>query len=174
MCWTAFFLSSPLPIIKACTIWSGNLVWYNAISWLWRLSFVWYDLVSAFWYDIYLGATTTTILSIRGVTIPIDLVSSATDSIRRCIVLFKSVPISTSDLKSEFLCQLSLLLCRTYRPPWTPHTPGISPTPLSPRITHIVIALVLWLSTWSRSSIIREPSILVAACQRRAERSTQT
>ena len=36
----------------------------------------------SFLYDINLGATTTTILSIRGVTIPIDLVSSATDSIR--------------------------------------------------------------------------------------------
>ena len=33
-------------------------------------------------YDINLGAMHTTILSIRGVTIPIYLVSSATDSIR--------------------------------------------------------------------------------------------
>ena len=48
------------------------------------------------------------ILSIRGVTIPIYLVSSATDSIRRCVVLFKSVLVSASDPKSEFLCQLSL------------------------------------------------------------------
>ena len=32
-------------------------------------------------YDINLGATATTILSIRGVQIPIDLVSSATDSL---------------------------------------------------------------------------------------------
>ena len=59
-------------------------------------------------YDIYLRATTTTILSIRGVTIPIDLVSSATDSVRQCVVLFKPVQIPTSDLKSEFLCQSSL------------------------------------------------------------------
>ena len=59
-------------------------------------------------YDINLGATHTTILSIRGVTIPIYLVSSATDSIRRRIVLFKLVPIPTSDPKSEFLCQSSL------------------------------------------------------------------
>jgi hypothetical protein len=58
-------------------------------------------------YDINLRATTTTILSIRGVTIPIYLVSSATDSIRRSVVLFKPVRIPTSDLKSEFLCQLS-------------------------------------------------------------------
>ena len=32
-------------------------------------------------YDINLGATATTILSTRGVQIPIDLVSSATDSL---------------------------------------------------------------------------------------------
>ena len=36
----------------------------------------------SFLYDINLGATATTILSIRGVQIPIDLVSSATDSCR--------------------------------------------------------------------------------------------
>ena len=58
-------------------------------------------------YDINLGATHTTISSTRGVEIPISLVSSATDSIRRLIVVFKTVPVSTSDLKSEFLCQLS-------------------------------------------------------------------
>ena len=33
-------------------------------------------------YNINLRATTTTILSIRGATIPIDLVSSAMDSIK--------------------------------------------------------------------------------------------
>ena len=54
-------------------------------------------------YDINLRTTTTTILSIRGVTIPIDLVSSATDSIKQSIVLFKPVTILTSDPKSEFL-----------------------------------------------------------------------
>ena len=48
------------------------------------------------------------ILSTRGGQIPIDLVSSATDSIRRRVVLFKPVRIMTSDPKSEFLCQLSL------------------------------------------------------------------
>ena len=57
------------------------------------------------------------ILSTRGVQIPIDLVSSATDSIRQCIVLFKPVRIPTSDPKSEFLCQSSVLLRRTCRPP---------------------------------------------------------
>ena len=60
-------------------------------------------------YDINLRATTTTILSTRGVQIPIDLVSSATDSFRRCVVLFKPVLMSTSDPKSEFLCQSSYL-----------------------------------------------------------------
>ena len=59
-------------------------------------------------YDINLRATHTMILSIRGVTIPIYLVSSATDSIRQCVVLFKSVPVLASDPKSEFLCQSSL------------------------------------------------------------------
>ena len=58
-------------------------------------------------YNINLGATHTTILSTRGVTIPIYLFSSATDSIRRRIVLFKAVTILTSDPKSEFLCQSS-------------------------------------------------------------------
>ena len=55
------------------------------------------------------------------------------------------------------------LLRRTYRPPWTPHMPGISPTPSSPCITHIVSILVLLLSTWSRSSVFKELSVLVAA-----------
>ena len=54
-------------------------------------------------YDINLRATHTTILSIRGVAILIYLVSSTTDSIRRCVVLFKLVPVPTSDPKSEFL-----------------------------------------------------------------------
>ena len=62
---------------------------------------------ASFVYDIHLRATITTIRSVRGVQIPIDLVSSATDSNRRSVVLFKPVPIPTSDLKSEFLCQSS-------------------------------------------------------------------
>ena len=60
-------------------------------------------------YNINLRATHTTILSIRGVTIPICLVSSTMDSIRRHVVLFKSVPVPTSDPQSEFLCQLSFI-----------------------------------------------------------------
>ena len=68
-------------------------------------------------YDINLRATATTIPSTWGVTILINLVSSATDSIRRYIVLFKSVRIPTSDPKSEFLCQSSVYLRRTYRLP---------------------------------------------------------
>ena len=58
-------------------------------------------------YDINLGAMNTTILSTRGVTIPIYFVSSTMDSIRRRVVLFKPVTIPTSDPKSEFLYQLS-------------------------------------------------------------------
>ena len=61
---------------------------YNKISCFSRVQ---YDLesclamirsLSSFLYDINLGATATTILRIRGVQIPIDLVSSAMDSSR--------------------------------------------------------------------------------------------
>ena len=47
-------------------------------------------------------------LSIGGVMIPTYLVSSSTDSFKRCIVLFKAVTVPTSDPKSEFLCQSSV------------------------------------------------------------------
>ena len=67
-------------------------------------------------YDINLRATATTTLSIRGVQIPIDLVSSTTDSSRRSVVLFKPVPIPTSDLKSEFLCQSSPIVQNVQTP----------------------------------------------------------
>ena len=89
---------------------------YNMIS---RFLCVQYDLtsysttirsLSSLMYNINLGATATTILSIRGVQIPIDLVSSATDSYRRSVVLFKRLSVPTSDLKSEFLCQSSLVV----------------------------------------------------------------
>ena len=49
--------------------------------------------------------------------IPICLVSSTTDSIRQCVVLFKPVPILTSDPKSEFLCQLSISCAEPTDPP---------------------------------------------------------
>ena len=75
-----------------------------------ELRLVRYHLAVISLYDINLRATDTTILSIRGVTIPIYFVSSATDSIRQRIVLFKSVTILTSDPKSEFLCQSSLIV----------------------------------------------------------------
>ena len=77
---------------------------------IWRLLLVRYDLVDYPLYDIYLGATHTTILSTRGVQIPINLVSSATDSFWRRVVLFKPVRIPTSDPKSEFLCQSSSIV----------------------------------------------------------------
>ena len=77
-------------------------------------------------YNINLRATTTTILSTRGVMIPIDLVSSAMDSIRRCVVLFKPVPILTSDPKSEFLYQSSLHCAEPTDPPNTLYTWDIS------------------------------------------------
>ena len=68
-------------------------------------------------YDINLRATHTTIPSTRGVQIPIDLVSSTTDSIRLLVVLFKPVRIPTSDPKSEFLYQSSSILHDLQTPP---------------------------------------------------------
>ena len=76
---------------------------------IWQFLLVRYNLVDQPLYDIYLGATHTTIPSTRGVQIPIDLVSSATDSFWRRVVLFKHVRIPTSDPKSEFLCQSSYI-----------------------------------------------------------------
>ena len=98
-----FFLFLPIPEAL-----------YDTISWLVSVRYRSGDSLSTIGsrglclYDINLRATTTVILSIGGVTIPIGLVSSTTDSIRRYKVLFKPVPIPTSDLKSEFLCQSSL------------------------------------------------------------------
>ena len=80
-----------------------NMIW-QPFEQLFRVR---YDLATFSMYNINLRATHTTILSIRGVTIPIDLVSSATNSIRQRVVLFKSVTVPTSDPKSEFLCQSS-------------------------------------------------------------------
>ena len=79
-------------------------------------------------YDINLRATHTMILSIRGVTIPIYLVSSTTDSIRRRVVLFKSVPVPTSDPQSEFLCQSSFVVQNLQTPSNTSYTWEISHT----------------------------------------------
>ena len=95
---TASFLISLLPTPKPM---------YDMI---WQLSLVRYDLVDYPLYDIYLRATHTTIPSTRGVQIPIDLVSSATDSFWRRVVLFKHVRIPTSDPKSEFLYQSSSIV----------------------------------------------------------------
>ena len=77
-------------------------------------------------YNINLGATHTTILSTGGVTIPIYLVSNSTDSIKRCVVLFKAVTIPTSDPKSEFLCQSSISCAEPTDPLNTSYTWDIS------------------------------------------------
>ena len=114
-------------------------------------------------YDINLGATTTTIHRIGGAQIPIDLVSSATDSYRRSVVLFKLMSVSTSDPKSEFLYQSSSTVCNLQTSPEPPRTPGISPTPLSPRITRIATVQVLSQSTSSRSSVYNGLRDLVVA-----------
>ena len=66
--WTASFPISLFPTPKPM---------YDTI---WRLVLVRYDLADSPVYDIYLRATHTTILSTRGVQIPICLVSSTTDS----------------------------------------------------------------------------------------------
>ena len=130
---------------------------YNTISWLIRVR---YDLVAWFgtiqscgWfvYNIYLRATTTMILSIGGVTIPINLVSSAMDSIRRCVVLFKSVPISTSEPKPEFLCQLSVCCAEPADPLNHLVCLGYLPRLHPSRITLMLKVPVLLLSTSSRS-----------------------
>ena len=68
------------------------------------------------------------------------------DSIRRQVGLFKPVRVPTSDPKSEFLCQSSLVVQNWQTPLNPPSTPGISPMPSQPRITHIAIALVLSLN----------------------------
>ena len=68
-------------------------------------------------YDINLGATHTTILSTRGVEIPIYLVSSTTDSIWQRVVLFEACTLLDLDLKSEFLCQLILCCTEPADPP---------------------------------------------------------
>ena len=75
--WTASFSSSSFLTLKPVydTIWCLVRVRYNLASWL--------DTIRScdlFLYDINLRATHTTILSSGGAQIPIDLVSSATDS----------------------------------------------------------------------------------------------
>ena len=121
-------------------------------------------------YDINLRATTTMILSIRGVTISIDLVSSATDSIRQRVVLFKPVNIPTSDPKSEFLCQLSACCTEPTDPPESPCTPGTSPTPSLTHIIHIAIAQVLSPSTSRLSYMLNVQNVLVVASQLKSSR----
>ena len=112
-CRTAFFFFLSLPSTEAHVQYNlTTSVLYDTILRL-LLVFSLYDTIwwlacVAQMYNINLGATATTILSIRGVMIPINLVSSATDSNRRHVVLFKPVPIPTSDPKSEFLCQSSV------------------------------------------------------------------
>ena len=128
----------------SCTIQSRVSLMYDTIYE--ALSYTIRSRVSLM-YDINLRATATTIPSVRGVQIPIYLVTSATDSLRQSIVLFKSLSIPTSDLKSEFLCQSSYIAQNLQAPLNPPRTPGISPTPSSPRITPIATVLVLLLST---------------------------
>ena len=67
-------------------------------------------------YDINLGATHTTIPSTRGVEIPISLVSSATDSIQRCVAVLKLYRYQPQTL-SLSSCVNRVILRRTYRLP---------------------------------------------------------
>ena len=64
--------------------------------------------------------------STRGVEIHISLVSSAMDSIRRCVVVFKALLVPTSDLKSEFLCQSSYIARNLQTPRTTSYAWDIS------------------------------------------------
>ena len=141
--WTASFLFSfPTPKPMYDTILSLVCVRYDLESCLRTIRSR-----GSLLYDINLRATATTILRIRGVQIPIDLVSSATDSYRRSVVLFKLMSVPTSDPKSEFLYQSSSTVRNLQTSPEPPRTPGISPTPSSPRITRIATVQVLSPST---------------------------
>ena len=152
-------------------IYDTNLVWDPCVIWSARLQLVQYYLAVISLYDINLRATTTTILSTRGVMIPIYFVRSATDSIRRRIVLFKLVTIQTSDPKSEFLCQSSLCCAEPADPPEPPRTPGISPMPSPTHITHIVTVQVLSPSTSKLSYALSVLNVLVAAFQLKLSRT---
>ena len=100
-----FFSHSPTPKPMYNTILSLGCVRYNLESCLRTIRSR-----GSFLYDINLRATATIVLRIRGVQIPIDLVSSATDSYRRSVVLFKPMSVPTSDPKSEFLYQSSSIV----------------------------------------------------------------
>ena len=115
----------------------------------------------SFLYDINLGATATTILRIRGIQIPINLVNSATDSYRRSIVLFKPLSVLTSDLKSEFLCQSSYFaqniqtpLNHLVRLGYLPHprhhvSPVLSQSECSHRVPKAEAPFTTGKATWS-------------------------
>ena len=116
-------------------------------------------------YDINLRATHTTIPSTRGVEIPISLVSSATDSIWQCIVVFKDCAVFDSDPKSEFLYQSSHITPNRQTSPWT--TSYVSQCPAHSTylwLTHKPWAsyghalglldwrLVIWMTVWEPRS----------------------
>ena len=100
-----FFSHSPTPKPMYDTILSLICVRYNLESCLCTI-----QSCDSLLYDINLRATATTILRTRGVQIPIDLVSSATDSYGQSVVLFKPMSVPTSDPKSEFLYQSSYIV----------------------------------------------------------------
>ena len=177
---TAFFLLLSSFHRSLCMIWSDNfdhvqydLTTSTVYNTIWQLrpctirsdnfDCVQYDLTTSMVYDINLGAMNTTILSTRGVTIPICFISSTTDSIRRHIVLFKPVTVPTSDPKSEFLCQSSSITQNLQTPPEPPSTPGIAPTPLSSCITLTPTNQVLSQSTLNRNYASIMLNVLVAA-----------
>ena len=144
-----------------------------------RHRLVWYDLEAflcmiwsrvTFLYDINLGATATTILSTRGVQIPIYLVTSATDSLGEAWYYLSRCQYRPQTL-SLSSCVNWAILRRTCRPPETPSTPGISPTPSQPRITHIVTVQVLSQSTSSKGSVYNGQSNLVIAILLKSSRT---
>ena len=175
--WTASFLFSILsPHRSPCMIWSCSHPVYDTIL---SSSLVWYYLVDVLCmilsggclvYNINLQATTTTILSTGGVTIPINLVSSAMDSIRQCIVLFKAVVIPTSDPKSEFLCQSSVYCAEPTDPLNHLVRLGYLPHPHPSHITLMLRIRVLLQSISNRSCVSNKPNALVTAIPLKSSR----
>ena len=89
------------------------------------------------------------------------------------ILVFHSITIllTLSSQEPSSSWQIESILRRTSDSPESPRTPGISPTPLSPRITLTPIAQVLSPSTWSISSDYSELSDLVVAHQLKSSRT---
>ena len=155
------------PHRSPCMIWSRASPVYDTISCFTSVQYGLGSCLCTMWslgpllYDINLGATATTILRTRGVQIPINLVSSAMDSYRRSVVLFKPMSVPTSDPKSEFLCQSSHIaqniqtpLNHLVRPGYLPRprhhvSPVLSQSKCSHRVPEAEAPFTTGKATWS-------------------------